>query len=96
MPRHTAKCAVLALLTALTPTAFAVAAEPTAADSAGIRQAALDYIEGALANNTDITRLLDRLADRGLVARARERADRRVITARMSRSRRDRSWSSEL
>jgi MarR family transcriptional regulator, organic hydroperoxide resistance regulator len=32
----------------------------------------------------DITRLLDRLEKRGLVARSREKADRRVVTARIT------------
>ena len=32
----------------------------------------------------DITRLLDRLEKRGLVARSREKADRRVVTARIA------------
>ncbi len=37
-----------------------------------------------ITRDPDITRLLDRLEDRGLVARSRERADRRVITARIT------------
>lgn len=36
-----------------------------------------------ITRDPDVTRLLDRLEERGLVARARERADRRVITARI-------------
>jgi len=37
-----------------------------------------------ITRDPDITRLLDRLEKRGLVTRARERRDRRVITARIS------------
>ncbi len=37
-----------------------------------------------LTRDPDITRLLDRLEVRGLVARSRERKDRRVITARIA------------
>jgi len=37
-----------------------------------------------ITRDPDITRLLDRLEDRGLVARSRDREDRRVITTRIS------------
>jgi DNA-binding MarR family transcriptional regulator len=37
-----------------------------------------------ITRDPDITRLLDRLEDRGLVVRSRERADRRVITTRIT------------
>jgi DNA-binding MarR family transcriptional regulator len=37
-----------------------------------------------ITRDPDITRLLDRLEKRGLVTRAREKQDRRVITARIS------------
>lgn len=37
-----------------------------------------------ITRDPDITRLLDRLEKRGLVTRAREKRDRRVITARIS------------
>src|SRR5690348_11373939 len=36
------------------------------------------------AGDPDVTRMLDRLEQRGLAARAREAADRRVITARLT------------
>lgn len=37
-----------------------------------------------ITRDPDITRLLDRLEDRGLVARSRDREDRRVITTRIT------------
>jgi DNA-binding MarR family transcriptional regulator len=37
-----------------------------------------------ITRDPDVTRLLDRLEDRALVARSRERADRRVITTRIT------------
>jgi DNA-binding MarR family transcriptional regulator len=37
-----------------------------------------------ITRDPDITRLLDRLEDRALVARSRDRADRRVITTRIT------------
>src|SRR5688500_6573910 len=37
------------------------------------------------AGDPDVTRLLDRLEQRGLASRAREAADRRVVTARITR-----------
>jgi DNA-binding MarR family transcriptional regulator len=37
-----------------------------------------------ITRDPDITRLLDRLEDRALVARWRDRADRRVITTRIT------------
>lgn len=37
-----------------------------------------------ITRDPDTTRLLDRLEDRGLVARSRDRADRRVITTRIT------------
>ncbi len=40
--------------------------------------------ERMVTRDPDITRLLDRLEKRGLVARAREREDRRVVTARIA------------
>jgi hypothetical protein len=43
-----------------------------------------EIAERMITRDPDITRLLDRLEDRGLVARSRERADRRVITARIT------------
>ena len=41
--------------------------------------------ERMLTHDPDITRLLDRLQKRGLIARARESEDRRIITARIAR-----------
>ncbi len=43
-----------------------------------------EIAERMITRDPDITRLLDRLEDRGLVARSRERTDRRVITARIT------------
>ncbi len=43
-----------------------------------------EIAERMITRDPDITRLLDRLEDRGLVARSRDRADRRVITARIT------------
>lgn len=40
--------------------------------------------ERMVTRDPDITRLLDRLEKRGLVARSREKADRRVVTARIA------------
>jgi DNA-binding MarR family transcriptional regulator len=40
--------------------------------------------ERMVTRDPDITRLLDRLEKRGLVARSREKADRRVVTARIT------------
>ncbi len=44
-----------------------------------------EVAERMLTRDPDITRLLDRLEARGLVTRARERQDRRVITTRVTR-----------
>ncbi len=44
-----------------------------------------EVAERMLTRDPDITRLLDRLEARGLVARARELRDRRVITTRVTR-----------
>lgn len=43
-----------------------------------------EIAERMITRDPDITRLLDRLEDRRLVVRSRERADRRVITARIT------------
>jgi DNA-binding MarR family transcriptional regulator len=40
--------------------------------------------ERMVTRDPDITRLLDRMEKRGLVARSREKADRRVVTARIT------------
>ncbi len=40
--------------------------------------------ERMITRDPDITRLLDRLEERGLVTRSRDRADRRVITTRIA------------
>jgi DNA-binding MarR family transcriptional regulator len=40
--------------------------------------------ERMIAKDPDITRLLDRLAERDLIRRSRDRADRRVITTRIT------------
>lgn len=40
--------------------------------------------ERMITRDPDVTRLLDRLERRGLVSRSRERADRRVITTRIT------------
>jgi DNA-binding MarR family transcriptional regulator len=40
--------------------------------------------ERMIAKDPDITRLLDRLAERDLISRSRDRADRRVITTRIT------------
>src|SRR6476661_884936 len=37
-----------------------------------------------ITRDPDMTRLLDRLEDRGLIARARDSADRRVVTSRIT------------
>jgi DNA-binding MarR family transcriptional regulator len=37
-----------------------------------------------ITKDPDVTRLLDRLEERGLVTRTRDRADRRVITTRIT------------
>ena len=42
--------------------------------------------ERMITHDPDITRLLDRLESRGLVARARDRRDRRVVTTRITAS----------
>jgi len=41
--------------------------------------------ERMVTHDPDITRLLDRLEARGLITRSREKADRRVITARITK-----------
>lgn len=43
-----------------------------------------EIAERMLTRDPDITRLLDRLERRGLVARARERRDRRIVRARIT------------
>jgi DNA-binding MarR family transcriptional regulator len=40
--------------------------------------------ERMITKDPDVTRLLDRLEDRGMVVRSRERADRRIITVRIT------------
>jgi DNA-binding MarR family transcriptional regulator len=52
------------------------------AGSAGIQLSAV--AERSPAGDPDVTRLLDRLEQRGLARRAREAADRRVVTARLT------------
>ena len=66
----------------LSPTQYNVlrilrGAEP---DGLGCREIA----DRMIARDPDITRLLDRLEERGLVARSRHREDRRVITTRIT------------
>ncbi len=52
--------------------------------AAGDGLACGEISERMVTRDPDITRLLDRLEKRGLVARTREKADRRVVTARIT------------
>jgi len=52
------------------------------ADRSGL--ACREIGERMVTHDPDITRLLDRLEARGLIMRSREKADRRVITARIT------------
>lgn len=45
-----------------------------------------EIAERMIARDPDITRLLDRLAKRGLIQRARDQRDRRVVTTRITRA----------
>lgn len=66
----------------LSPPQYSVLRILRAARAEGL--ACREIAERMVTRDPDITRLLDRLEDRGLVSRSRERADRRVITARIT------------
>jgi len=66
----------------LSPPQYSVLRILRAARDEGL--ACREIAERMIARDPDITRLLDRLEDRGLVTRCRERADRRIITARIT------------
>jgi DNA-binding MarR family transcriptional regulator len=66
----------------LSPPQFSVLRILRAARPQGL--ACREVAERMITRDPDITRLLDRLEDRGLVGRTRERADRRVITVRVT------------
>ena len=66
----------------LSPTQYNVLRILRGAEPDGL--ACREIADRMITRDPDITRLLDRLEDRGLVARSRDRADRRVITTRIS------------
>lgn len=66
----------------LSPTQYNVLRILRGAGPAGL--ACRELGERMITRDPDITRLLDRLEDRGLVNRRREREDRRVITTRIT------------
>ena len=68
--------------TGLSPTQYNVLRILRGAEPDGL--ACREIADRMITRDPDITRLLDRLEDRGLVARSRDRADRRVITTRIS------------
>jgi len=66
----------------LSPTQYNVLRILSGAEPDGL--ACREIADRMITRDPDITRLLDRLEDRGLVARSRDREDRRVITTRIS------------
>jgi len=68
--------------TGLSPTQYNVLRILRGAEPDGL--ACRGIADRMITRDPDITRLLDRLEDRGLVARSRDREDRRVITTRIS------------
>jgi DNA-binding MarR family transcriptional regulator len=68
----------------LTPTQFNVLRILRGAGETGLN--CREISERMLTFDPDVTRLLDRLETRGLVARSREAKDRRVITVRITQS----------
>ncbi len=66
----------------LSPTQYNVLRILRGAEPAGL--ACREIGKRMINRDPDVTRLLDRLEDRGLVVRARDRADRRVITTRIT------------
>ncbi len=66
----------------LSPTQYNVLRILRGAEPDGL--ACREIADRMITRDPDITRLLDRLEDRGLVTRSRDRADRRVITTRIT------------
>ena len=66
----------------LSPTQYNVLRILRGAEPNGL--ACREIADRMITRDPDITRLLDRLEDRALVARSRDRADRRVITSRIT------------
>jgi DNA-binding MarR family transcriptional regulator len=66
----------------LSPTQYNVLRILRGAEPKGL--ACREISERMITRDPDVTRLLDRLEHRGLVTRARSRADRRVITTRIT------------
>lgn len=66
----------------LSPTQYNVLRILRGAEPEGL--ACREIADRMITRDPDITRLLDRLEDRGLVARSRDREDRRVITTRIT------------
>lgn len=66
----------------LSPTQYNVLRILRGAEAHGL--ACREISERMITRAPDVTRLLDRLEDRGLVTRTRSREDRRVITARIT------------
>jgi DNA-binding MarR family transcriptional regulator len=66
----------------LSPTQYNVLRILRGAEPHGL--ACREIADRMITRDPDITRLLDRLEDRALVARSRDRADRRVITTRIT------------
>lgn len=66
----------------LSPTQYNVLRILRGAEPGGL--ACREIADRMITRDPDITRLLDRLEDRGLVARSRDREDRRVITTRIT------------
>jgi DNA-binding MarR family transcriptional regulator len=66
----------------LSPTQYNVLRILRGAEPDGL--ACREIADRMITRDPDVTRLLDRLEDRALVARARDRADRRVITTRIT------------
>jgi DNA-binding MarR family transcriptional regulator len=62
--------------------AGAIASDPADPDAKGL--ACGEIAHRMITRDPDMTRLLDRLEDRGLIARQRDRTDRRIITVRIT------------
>jgi DNA-binding MarR family transcriptional regulator len=67
----------------VTPAQYNVLRILRAAGSAGL--ACSDISEQLVRHDPDVTRLLDRLEEKGWVQRSRDEVDRRVVTARITR-----------